>query len=385
MRRRKAASTVSKLDTENRQQGINIIGFINAEMGIGESSRLAARAIETTDIPFGLINYPLKIATSMNDMSWAHKTIEAPLYNTNVYHLNADFMTPALEHFGHSLFSNRYNIGYWHWELPDFPDEYVPAFKLVQEVWVCSNFVSESVARKSTVPVVTIPHGIQVQFDPEMNRSSFALPENQFLFLMMYDLQSSTMRKNPEAVIQAFKLAFDSNDTRVGLVLKVNNLNSRPDDLLAIRQLISQQSNIHLIDKGLSRIEVNSLLNCTDCFVSLHRAEGFGLGLAEAMYLGKPVIGTNWSGNTDFMNDANSCPVSYKLVQVGQDWGPYKGYQTWADPSVSHAADYMRRVVNDPEWRNEIAANGKTTIHNDYSPEAVGQKIKARLTELSLV
>ncbi|WP_341282425.1 glycosyltransferase family 4 protein [Paenibacillus sp. FSL H8-0537] len=366
-------------------QGINLVGFIHAEMGIGESARLAARAIERAEIPFGILNFPLQVATRMSDMSWEHKKTEERSYNTNLFHMNADYMAPAKDHFGHSLFHNRYNIGYWHWELPDFPEEFVPAFKLVQEVWVSSRFVLDSVVQKSPIPVVIIPHGVEVETSPKVTRESLGLPEGRFLFTMMYDVQSYTNRKNPQAAVEAFRLAFPKNDPTVGLVLKVNNTNFRPEDMEALRQLAAEHNNIYIIDRIFSRVEVNSLLGVTDCFVSLHRAEGFGLGLAEAMYLGKPVIGTNWSGNTDFMNETNSCPVNYELVQVGTDWGPYQGYQIWAEPDVHHAALYMQRLLQEPEWRAAIAAKGQHTIHTSYSPQAVGSMIRARLTELALL
>lgn len=368
-----------------RYPGVNIIGFIHAEMGIGESSRLAAKAVDSASIPFGVINFPLAVASRMSDYSWSHKLLEKARYNTNIFHMNADFMRPAYEHFGDELFDSRYNIGYWHWELPEFPDEHMEGFNHVNEVWVCSKFVATSISKRSNVPVITIPHCIQVQVAPHVNRSSFGLPENRFLFLMMYDVQSSTLRKNPEAVIEAFKLAFEKNDSRVGLVLKVNNADFRPNELVELKKSLAERSNIYLIDKGLSRYEVNALLQCTDSYVSLHRAEGFGLGLAEAMYLGKPVIATNWSGNTEFMNSTNSCPVSFQLTSIGQDWGPYKSYQIWAEPNIRHAADYMQRLVTDTRWRESIAASGMRTIHNEFSPAVTGQKIKNRLKELNLL
>jgi glycosyltransferase involved in cell wall biosynthesis len=366
------------------QKGINLIGFIRAEIGLGESARLAARAIQTTDVPFGIINFPLNVASGMDDMTWVHKETEAATFNTNILHMNGDSLPHARMHFGEDLFQGRYNIGYWHWELPDFPDENLPAFDLVQEVWVPTSFVHESVSKKSTVPVIRIPHGIEVDYDPGLNRDTFGLPTNRFLFYMSYDVQSHTARKNPQSVIEAFKLAFDLDNPNVGLVLKINNMDFRPEDLESLRALVSGHSNIYMIDQILSRIQVNSLLQCTDCFVSLHRSEGFGLGLAEAMYLGKPVIGTNWSGNTDFMNPTNSCPVNYQLVQVGQDWGPYKAYQTWAEPDIHHAAQLMYNLANNPEWRNSIAANGQQTIRTEYSPKVVGQLIKERLAAIGL-
>ncbi|GJM83642.1 hypothetical protein HMSSN139_61380 [Paenibacillus sp. HMSSN-139] len=143
----------------------------------------------------------------------------------------------------------------------------------------------------------------------------------------MYDVKSYQERKNPEAAINAFKAAFQPDDTNVGLVIKVNCYKSTLNDLEALDVLIANYKNIYLIKETISRNDVNALLGITDCFVSLHRSEGFGLGLAEAMYLGKPVIGTNWSSNTDFMNNKNSCLVDYELIQVGRDQGPYKAYQ----------------------------------------------------------
>ncbi|WP_284242012.1 glycosyltransferase family 4 protein [Paenibacillus glycanilyticus] len=383
--RRATAAASPPIDATLREPGVNIIGFVHAEMGIGESSRLAAKAMESANLPFGLINFPLPVASRMSDYSWSHKMLDKARFNTNIFHMNADFMRPAREHFGDDLYNSRYNIGYWHWELPEFPDEYVEGFNHVNEVWVCSKFVASSVSKRSNVPVTTIPHCIQVQVAPNINRSSFGLPENRFLFLMMYDVQSSTLRKNPGAVIEAFKLAFDKTDSRVGLVLKVNNAEYRPHDLIELKKMIAERSNMYLIDKVLSRHEVNSLLQCTDSYVSLHRAEGFGLGLAEAMYLGKPVIATNWSGNTEFMNASNSCPVSYQLVNIGQDWGPYKSHQIWAEPNVRNAADYMQRLVTDERWRESIASSGMRTIHTEFSPAVIGQKIKNRLKELALI
>ncbi|WP_256223193.1 glycosyltransferase family 4 protein [Paenibacillus sp. 1_12] len=372
-------------DGPGNAPGINLIGFIHAEIGLGESARLAARAIQTTDIPFGIIDFPLNVANRMDDMTWAHKEIQHPAFNTNILHMNGDSLLHAQMHFGEGLFQGRHNIGFWHWELPDFPDENLPGFDLVNEVWVPTSFVHESVSKKSPVPVIRIPHGIHVEVSPEINRNTFGLPDNQFLFYMMYDVQSHTARKNPQAVIEAFKLAFEMNNPNVGLVLKINNMSFQPSDLEGLRELVSGHSNIYIIDRILSRVEVNSLLQCTDCFVSLHRSEGFGLGLAEAMYLGKPVVATNWSGNTDFMNPTNSCPVNYQLVQVGQDWGPYKAYQTWAEPDVHHAAQLMHNLVNNAEWRQSIAANGQQTIRNEYSPQVVGKMIKERLRNLGLI
>jgi glycosyltransferase involved in cell wall biosynthesis len=116
-----------------------------------------------------------------------------------------------------------------------------------------------------------------------------------------------------------------------------------------------------------------------DAFLSLHRSEGFGLGLAESMFLGKPAVGTNWSGNTDFMDARNSCPVDCTLVTLAEDCGPYKAGQRWADPDVDHAAWYLRKLVDDPAWRRRIAEAGRKTITEEFSPQAVGRSYGKRL------
>ncbi|MBU7008167.1 glycosyltransferase family 4 protein [Phosphitispora fastidiosa] len=370
---------------KNLRAGINLIGYVRAEMGIGESCRVAAKAIETTGIPFGIVNVSVGNPARMNDLSWRHREIASPLYNTNLIVINAEQIPIVYTHLGPSKFDGCYNIGYWAWELPDFPNEWCNSFNMVQEVWVPSKFVLESVSLKSPVPVIRIPHAIEVTYPHNINRSFFGLPDNQFLFLAMFDTHSTQARKNPEAVIEAFRFAFSKNGGSVGLVLKINNSKSCPEEIDKIKELIKGYSNIYLIDEIFSREIANALMNAVDCFVSLHRAEGFGLIMAEAMYLGKPVIGTNWSGNTDFMDSTNSCMVEYKIINVGNDFGPYKSYQVWADPDIEQAAKYMLRLVSDQEWREKIAKKGQENIHKNFSPKVVGQMIQNRLKRLGLL
>ena len=369
----------------NFEAGVNLIGYAHAEMGIGESCRLAANAIQAIEIPFGIINVSVGNPARMNDFSWMHKEIDTALYRTNIFHINAEQMPFVHMHLGEDFSAGHYNIGFWHWELPDFPDEWHDSFKLIHEIWVPSTFVLDSISRKSPVPVVRIPHAVEVKFPQEIKRDFFNLPQNPFLFLSMYDTHSVQQRKNPQAVIEAFKLAFNKEDTSVGLVLKVINGKSNPLEIDILKEIIQDNKNIYLLEELLSRQQVNALINSTDCFVSLHRSEGFGLGLAEAMYLGKSVIGTNWSGNTDFMNNMNSCAVDYKLIQVGADYGPYKAYQIWADPDVEQAAYFMRKLVDDPKWDKMLAVKGQETIRNNFSPIVVGELIKQRLVSLGLL
>jgi glycosyltransferase involved in cell wall biosynthesis len=368
----------------NLETGINLVGFVRAEIGIGESCRVAAKALQETDISFGIINFSVGNPARMNDLTCSHKEINKPIYNTNLFIINADLIPLAYTHFGELFFKGHYNIGYWAWELPDFPDEWCDSFNYLHEIWVPSNFVLDSVSRKSTIPVIRIPHAIEVNYPENINRESFNLPQNCFLFLSMYDTHSFQQRKNPEAVIEAFKLAFRENDSSIGLVLKVNNPKTNPGEIERLKEKVKGHKNIYLIDEVLDRDKVNGLINSIDCFISLHRSEGFGLILTEAMYLGKPVIATGWSGNVDFMNNMNSCMVDYKLIQVGNDYGPYKAYQVWSDPDIEHASFFMRKLVSDLKWREIIATKGQETILTNFSPKVVGEMIKYRLVRLGL-
>ncbi|MGN7399007.1 glycosyltransferase family 4 protein [Cytobacillus praedii] len=368
------------------KKGVNLIGYARAEFGLGEACRLAAKALESAGIPFCIINFPYS-PTRQNDLSWRHKEVAAPLYNTNVFFINADQM---YHHYNKNIlkkawFRNRYNIGYWHWELPDFPVFWNGSFNLVNEIWVPSQFTYQSISKNTYKPVVIMPHGILVEFPANMNRNCFGIPDNRFLFLTMYDIQSTSARKNPNGVIDAFKKAFNKNDGQVGLVLKVNNANHFPKELAKLNHKIAEYENISVIDKILSRQELNGLMNVMDCYVSLHRAEGFGLPIAEAMFLGKPVIATNWSGNVDFINENNACLVDFTLEKIGRNYGPYHANQKWAEPNIFHAANYMKELVHDRSLVNRIGLNAKRSIMSDFSPKSIGLKYKSRLTELGLI
>lgn len=380
---KKAYPIEKKYDNKNYsndiEKGVNLLGYARAEMGIGESCRIAAKSMDSVNIPFGILNFKGTNSARMTDLTWLAREIEEPKYNVNLLHINAEQMMEVYAQYGNSLFQNRYNIGFWHWELPDFPDEWLEAFELVDEIWVPSSFVADSIALKSPVPVVKIPHSINVRIDNARDREYFGLPNKAFLFLSMYDIKSYQERKNPKASIEAFKKTFDPDNMDVGLVIKVNSYNSKLDELNVLHDLIGEYQNIYMVKETLSRNDTNALISNTDCYVSLHRSEGFGLGLAEAMYLGKPVIGTNWSSNTDFMKYENSCPVRYRLVNVGQDHGPYKAYQYWADPEIEQASEYMKKLVCDREYYNSISREGESFIRKYYSAESIGTLIKDRL------
>jgi GT2 family glycosyltransferase len=374
-------SSIEKSEIDDlKNTGINLIGYIKAEMGVGEGARGVAKILHTANIPFCIINYEKGNPSRMGDNTWQNYIVDEPQFDINILHINADLTPSVVSDLPEDYFKNKYTIGFWAWELPDFPDEWIPSFSCVNEVWVPSNFVKDAVEKKSNVPVHVMSHPIEKINKPYLNRNYFNLPEKKFLFLMMYDIHSIQERKNPKGSIKAFKNAFRKENDDVGLIIKVNNSNE--NELNQLKAEIGDYNNIYIIDKAMSRYEVDSLITCCDAFISLHRSEGFGLVLAESMALGKPVISTNWSGNIDFMNNDNSICIDYELKLLGKDYGPYKSYQKWAEPNIEHASIMMQKLVEDGEFYNKIAKNSKEYVLENLSPFNIAKVMKKRILEI---
>lgn len=341
-----------------------------------------AAALEAIRIPFGIVNLKVGNYARQTDTSCIDKETRDPNYDITILTINPDNIGNAKLWLPKSLFADRYVIGYWVWELPEIPDTWLQAFPLLDEVWAASRFVEEALKAKSPVPVTRIPHVVKLHDSLALPRRRLNLPEEQFLFLSMCDASSVMERKNPRGAIRAFQTAFDKNDARVGLVLKMRDQHPFRRDMAALRQEIAGWSNIYLLEHALSRHEINSLLVATDCFVSLHRSEGFGLAPAEAMSFGKPAIMTRWSGNTDYMTPDNSVGVDYRLVKLLRDYGPYKAGQVWADPDINQTADWMKRLAGDRDLAKAIGMRGQKTIQQELSPSVVGSLIRNRLLQI---
>ncbi len=282
------------------------------------------------------------------------------------------------EDFSEGNLTGHYTIGLWYWELPEFPERWTDRFGLVDEVWTATEFVRQTVQAKSPVPVYVIPPSIKVETDPSLTLADFNLPKDRFLFFMAYDASSVQTRKNPTGAIDAFIKAFEPDDETVDLIIKVNSTQENQHLVEVLKDRVKEHRNIYFLEETFSRTQFNSLLSLIDVVVSLHRSEGFGLIPAEAMYLGKPVIMTNWSGNVDFMREDNCCPVDYQLIEVGKKYLDFDSDQVWSDPDLEQAAEYMLRLISDHEYYDSIAQKAKDTIHEHFTPEIVGKMIERR-------
>ncbi len=273
-----------------------------------------------------------------------------------------------------------HRIGYWYWELESVPDLWLRQQAEVDELWTASGFVAEALKARFRVPVFAIPPGIELPPFTPRPRSRFGLSDSTFVFLFVFHMMSSMERKNPLGLIRAFRRAFGS-DPSVALVLKTS-FGDRHKTLVQEMRGAAEGGGIRIIDAVFTREDTLALMEACDCYVSLHRSEGFGLTMAEAMLLGKPVIATNYSGNTDFMHPGNSLLVDFDLVRLDRDALPYKAGSRWAEPSVEHAARLMREVVQDRARARDLGAAARTELRRTLSLEAAGRRMAERLAQI---
>lgn len=374
---------ILKLSNSKAKQGVNLIGFPSQEFGLGQHLKNVATAFESASIPIAYYDCSFLFMNEYNQKA----SIQNLIYNTNIFVCNGDGIAKLFLEFGEELFQNKYNIHYGAWEIRDYPVEWIPPLSLVDEYWAMSSFLQKSVSDSAILPVLHMPYPVEFKIPNKYSRKDFELPEDKFLYIFTFDMSSVMQRKNPEAVINAFYEAFPTEDG-VCLVIKMmskKNLTSHQKEIEKLQKKISADKRIFIIDELLARDQILDLINCCNVYVSLHRAEGFGIGMAEAMRMGKPVIATNYSGNTDFTLSDNSCLVNYQLRAIQPGEYIYEEGKYWADADVSEAADYMRKLYHDKEYREKISSNAKKYIEENYSADIIKNKYISRLKILGLI
>lgn len=363
--------------------GVNLVGYLRTESGVGEASRRTLRALRRAGLSISLADVSDLQVNRSQDPTLCRFDAVHP-HGVNLVCADVELHYALLAHLGDGLFRNRYNIGLWFWEQPRFPPRWFDRFAWYDEIWVSSSFIAQSLAPVSPIPVLRIPLVLTAE-EPgsrERGRRRLGARPDETLFLFLFDFHSHPQRKNPLAAVEAFTQAFAPADP-VRLILKVVNERSRPEDLAALRRRAAGHP--VAIETGYwTAEEIRDLTAACDAYVSLHRAEGVGLTLSDAMALGKPVIATGWSGNMDFMNVGNSYLVRHELVELAENVGPYRAGDLWAEPSIEHAVELMRRVFENPR---EAAARGgaaRREIAARFSEEAVAAVISQRLEAIDL-
>jgi glycosyltransferase involved in cell wall biosynthesis len=362
--------------------GVNLLGYFASEKGVGEGARSNLRIIQATGAPYCINN---KVDSgSRNVEQLAEELRVNNPYLVNLITLNPD----GLYEFGSrhaSYLAGHYNIAYWAWELPEFPPQWTSSFGYADEIWTPSRFTRDSVATCSPIPVHVVPHSLEIEEADaaDADRGAFGIPGDVFLFLFLFDFHSFVERKNPLGLVEAYKRAF-GNRTDVQLLIKSAHSAEHQRELKTL-QRACEGANIRIVDAVLTRQEKQNLMKAADCYVSLHRSEGFGLTMAEAMLLGKPVVATGYSGNVDFMSDDDSYLVPYRLVTIKKTHGPYKAGYHWADPDLDSACDMMRYVEGNREAAREMGRKAQAKVRELLHPAAIAASVRARLEELRLL
>jgi len=352
--------------------GINFFGPIYSEDGIGEAARLTLQCFQESgiDIAINPLSRPVAREENIEDVEFVTP------YSINYFHFSSRWVPHYMEKIGLENIKNKYNIGYWVTEVQEYPEEWAKNFKFFDEIWTASSFCQDSISQKIPIPTLLISHPIVGSGN--INISKVKNRKKPFIFLVMANAYSDIERKNVLASLLAFQKAFD-NKENVELIIKLSNSDSELVYVKKIMNLINADARIKIIDKFIDRLGVDKLFHSVDAYVSLHRSEGFGLTLGEAMYYGIPVITTAYSGNMDFCNQFNSYLVDYDLVQVGEDRLRYKSTDLWAEPKIDSAVKAFIKVYSDPMDVMKKTQEAKKFITQHFSIQTIGQKISKRL------
>ncbi len=359
--------------------GVNVIGCANGAVETEAAARLILRALDLGEIP------ALPIGAHATENESGPKLGIDPgdaRFPVNVITMEPDTMFELGAQSGDELFAGRYSIGLWFWAVDGLPQN-LPSWCLpVDEVWVPSAHVAHGLEPLTSIPVTTIPLPAEPLALRRASRSELGLADREFIVCSSVDFASGFERKHPTAVIGAFRAAF-ARDQHVRLVLACANGERDPRHHEELLAAVGDDPAIEVRDCDGAGTDIEALTGACDCYVSLHRAEAFGRDLATAMWFGKPVIATGYSGNLEFMSADNSMLVDFRLVAVGPGADPYPVDGRWADPSVEHAAGLMRHAFEDQASARELGARASEDIRRTHSTMVTAQMISRRLDSIS--
>ena len=359
------------------EPGINVVGYLSSSRGVGEAARQVLAALEDGGVPTAEIDTPAapdEIPGALEGL----KNADYP-YDTNLICVNADMLPAVAAGLGSRFFDFRHTAGLWFWEVTSFPEQWQPSFDHLDEVWVASEHIATALRPLSTVPVRTIRVPVTPAEPKQLSRAEIGLPGG-FCFLFVFDYRSVFKRKNPLGIVEAFRQAFPAG-AGPSLVLKSVCGEEFPEQREALAAAVADRPEIHLIEEKLPLKVKDAMIAACDCYVSLHRSEGLGLTMAEAMYFGRPTIATAYSGNLDFMSDENSCLVPYELTEIGDDAPPYPAHGEWAEPDLEQAGRMMRKIYEEPELAARLGRRGAADIRRTHSLAAACELIEARVAE----
>src|SRR6185437_7176837 len=351
--------------------------------GLGQGFRNNIRAVELSGLPFGIYPFGKGVETRRIGSFKPNRYDQSHAYDVNVIQVTPDQLPSLFESIDRRVTRRSYNVLSTFWELPKAPEIWRSMLAGIQEIWTPNDFVANAFREIFSGPIVVMPHAVDVGEEPYPTRRALGMEPDRFYFIFSFDYFSSPYRKNPLAVIEAFQAAFPEGSENVGLIIKsLGTSDQYPEIKQKIRDAAAADRRILDIDRPLARQDILGLIYASNAYVSLHRAEGFGFGMAEAMCFGRIVIATNFSGNTDFLTEATGFPIPYTLRPVARHEYPWSEGQNWADPNIKAAAAAMKLVFQAPETARDRAAAGQRLIRQNYAPGVVGQILKDRIERL---
>jgi glycosyltransferase involved in cell wall biosynthesis len=351
--------------------GVVVAGEISRASGLGEGARLMLAALGE----LGVAAWPLE----SDLLAGAGTKVSPPPDGAPlVLHVNAPVLPAALLRLPRGLLRGRQVIGYWAWELNTVPATWHHAARFVHQIWVPSRFTAAALEPLAPGRVLVVPHPVASHppTPSALTRQDFGLPESALVTLVCFSLASSFARKNPLAAIAAHRQAFGDDPARI-LVLKVVHSGHAPDDLALLQAAIAGSPNIRLETRLLPPADNHALTRCADIVLSLHRSEGFGLVPAEAMLLGRPVVATDYSGTTDFLDASCGMPVPYRLVPAADPRGVFESPgAVWAEADVGQAAAALSALAADPALRARLGAAAQAAARTTLGAAPLAQAVR---------
>ena len=383
--RRRISSRMAEIDgvtgseaAEPLRPGLNVIGYLNAELGVGQAARLVLSAAAAAGVPTNARSVDPTSGTVAGKPG--HSWGDDWSFDTNVFCINADMLATVMADLPQSMLRERSRAGIWFWEAERVPETFRYAFQLVDEVWAPSLFISEALERSGYGQVVPISLPVPVPtWSTSLTRHDLGLPQG-FVVLFTFDFASVFERKNPLGLLEAYRRAFDPEDG-AHLVLKSVGGDRHWQEMELLRSCIDRPD-IHVMDGAVPSHHVKAMMELCDCYASLHRSEGFGLGMAEAMALGKPVLATAWSANLEFMDEDTAYLVPAGAVPIPEDVAVYGGLGRWAEPDLDAAGEALRRIHDDPAGATAMGGRARDHMERTRNPLLLGERLAGHADRL---